>query len=61
MVLSFGTMAFAVPDDYEATNTKGIIIRTFDESIFPGMDISYTASGAPIVDDPNATIDNISL
>lgn len=47
MVLSLSTAAFA----YNR--------HSFDEANFEGMTITYTADGAPIVDDPNATADNL--
>ena len=36
----------------------GKYVKSFDESRFEGMTISYTEDGDPIVDDPNATHEN---
>ena len=49
MMLSFSISAFAYSG------------HSFNEADFDGMTITYTADGVPIVDDPNATTENIQL
>ncbi len=42
----------------EESSFHGKYVKSFDESQFEGMTVSYTEDGDPIIDDPNATHEN---